>query len=132
MDYPHAFTDWWDRYHKSHLEIFAMGPGGKRAHNGKKRGVQLCLAEPNTWTLIIQEWRRRVAAKASPHKYINATSVISVALKVSSLFDALRALHHAVSSVEGLLQALYNTRGCRYRAKLLSGDDQSPDYSHRV
>jgi hypothetical protein len=74
MDYPHAFTTWWDRYHKSHPEIFAMGPGGKRTHNGKKRGVQLCLAEPNAWTLIIQEWRRRVATEALPYEFINATS----------------------------------------------------------
>ena len=73
MDYPHAFTDWWDRYHKSHPDIFAMRPDGKRMHNGAKTGVQMCLAEPKLWELIIKEWRRRVATKAQPHEWINAT-----------------------------------------------------------
>ncbi len=45
----HAFKTWWDRFHKSHLEYFALQPDGKRSGYPSARYVKLCVSNPDVW-----------------------------------------------------------------------------------
>lgn len=49
----HAFTDWWDRYHETQPEYFALQPDGSRGGGEQpypRAGtVKLCETEPGVW-----------------------------------------------------------------------------------
>lgn len=67
FDFPasHAFADWWDQYHESHPEYFALQPDGTRGTFPDKPNVKkLCEGEPAVW----QQWLANVGdeLKASP------------------------------------------------------------------
>lgn len=45
----HSFTDWWDKYHETHPDYFALLPNGKRAPVRDKSTVKLCVSNPDVW-----------------------------------------------------------------------------------
>ncbi|MFO8012502.1 MAG: DUF4838 domain-containing protein, partial [Phycisphaerae bacterium] len=45
----HAFTDWWERFHESHPEYFALQPDGTRSGWPKPHYVKLCQSNPAVW-----------------------------------------------------------------------------------
>lgn len=55
----HAFTDWWERYHEKHPDIFALQPDGTRSGWPAPRAVKLCMSNPKVWEL----WLEDVAAQ---------------------------------------------------------------------
>lgn len=70
ISYGHAFTDWWDKYHETHSEYFALNRWGKReperrvepqeessAFSEKERTtVKLCVSNPAVAEQIIANW----------------------------------------------------------------------------
>jgi hypothetical protein len=69
--YGHAFTDWWDRYSKTHPEYFAVNKYGKReperpaepkeaspVFTAKERStVKLCVSNPCVAKQIVDNWQ---------------------------------------------------------------------------
>lgn len=45
----HAFDDWWDKYHETHPEYFALQPNGLRTPPQAGNTVKLCLSNPGVW-----------------------------------------------------------------------------------
>ena len=68
--YGHAFTDWWDKYGKTHPDYFALNKYGQREPERKhkpttdnaafttrqKQYVKLCVSNPKVVEQIIQNW----------------------------------------------------------------------------
>ncbi len=50
----HAFTDWWDRFHETRPDYFALQPDGSRSGYPKPAWAKLCKSNPDVW----QEWLR--------------------------------------------------------------------------
>ena len=50
----HGFGNWWERYHKSHPEIFALQPDGTRSGHPGPRTVKLCQSNPLVWDLWLK------------------------------------------------------------------------------
>ena len=55
----HSFTDWWDRFHLSHPEYFALQPDGTRSAFPTPKNVKLCQSNPAVW----HQWLKDVEAK---------------------------------------------------------------------
>jgi hypothetical protein len=55
----HVFTDWWDRFHESHPEYFALQPDGTRSGFPGGKYAKLCQSNPAVW----QQWLEDVKAK---------------------------------------------------------------------
>ncbi|TDU64154.1 uncharacterized protein DUF4838 [Prosthecobacter fusiformis] len=55
MEGGHGFGDWWDRFHKTHPEIFALQPDGTRSGFPAPRTAKLCMSNPKVWDLWMQE-----------------------------------------------------------------------------
>ncbi len=53
----HGFGDWWDRYHETHPEIFALQPDGTRSGFPTAHNAKLCMSNPLVWEL----WLKGVA-----------------------------------------------------------------------
>ncbi len=51
MEGGHGFGDWWERYHKTHPEIFALQPDGTRSGFPNPRTVKLCMSNPKVGEL---------------------------------------------------------------------------------
>jgi hypothetical protein len=49
LECGHAFTDWWDKYHETHPEYFALQPNGTRTPPREGSSVKLCLSNPGVW-----------------------------------------------------------------------------------
>ncbi len=47
----HGFGDWWDRYHQTHPELFALQPDGTRSGFPNPRTAKLCQSNPKVWEL---------------------------------------------------------------------------------
>jgi hypothetical protein len=45
----HAFTDWWDKYHETHPEYFALQPNGTRTPPKDASCVKQCISNPGVW-----------------------------------------------------------------------------------
>lgn len=45
----HGFGDWWDKYHETHPEYFALQPDGTRTPSHESRNVKLCQSNPAVW-----------------------------------------------------------------------------------
>jgi hypothetical protein len=54
MDGGHGFSDWWERYHERHPDIFALQPDGTRSGFPNPRTVKLCQANPKVWELWLE------------------------------------------------------------------------------
>lgn len=75
--YDHAFTKWWELYHKDHPDYFAMQPNGKRdlGNSGdRSHWVKLCDSNPavaQQWLAnteqLLKENPDRMAVGASPN-----------------------------------------------------------------
>lgn len=50
----HGFSDWWERYHESHPDIFALQPDGTRSGFPNPRTVKLCQSNPQVWELWLE------------------------------------------------------------------------------
>jgi hypothetical protein len=48
----HGFGDWWDRFHESQPELFALQPNGKRDGHPSPKNAKLCQSNPAVW----QQW----------------------------------------------------------------------------
>lgn len=55
----HAFAHWWERFHKSKPELFALQPDGTRSGHPNPRTAKLCQSNPAVW----QQWLADVAEK---------------------------------------------------------------------
>ncbi|MFN2351028.1 MAG: DUF4838 domain-containing protein [Kiritimatiellia bacterium] len=57
----HAFTTWWERFHETHPEYFALQPNGTRGGGAKPypsaRTVKMCKSNPALW----EQWLEDVA-----------------------------------------------------------------------
>ena len=45
----HAFTDWFERFHETHPEYFALQPDGTRSGYPGGKDAKLCLSNPAVW-----------------------------------------------------------------------------------
>lgn len=59
----HAFGKWWTRYSKSHSEVFALQLDGTRTPDPNAHRVKLCLSNPQTWELWMQEVQQVIKDK---------------------------------------------------------------------
>ena len=55
----HAFADWWERFHETQPELFALQPDGTRSGFPNPRTVKLCQSNPAVW----KQWLADVEAK---------------------------------------------------------------------
>lgn len=53
--FGHAFMKWWDRYHESHPDYFALPPEGKPQKDAS--AVKLCVSNPEVAARIVDEWK---------------------------------------------------------------------------
>lgn len=54
----HAFTDWWERFHETHPEYFALQPDGTRSGWPNPRNVKICQsnrAVADQWLALVEE-----------------------------------------------------------------------------
>jgi len=49
VDAGHAFNDWWERFHKTNPEFFALQPDGTRDAFPNPRNVKMCESNPGLW-----------------------------------------------------------------------------------
>ena len=57
INYGHAFTHWWEYYHKAHPEYFAVNLQGRRVlQNNLPSWAQLCLSNPAVVEQVFQNW----------------------------------------------------------------------------
>jgi len=54
MEGGHGFGDWWDRYHETHPELFALQPDGTRSGHPNPRNAKLCMSNPKVWDLWLE------------------------------------------------------------------------------
>jgi len=68
----HAFTDWWDKYHKEHPDYFALQPDGTRSGFPTPHKVKICQANPKVW----EQWLDNVAEtlKKNPDQAVFSAS----------------------------------------------------------
>jgi hypothetical protein len=50
----HGFGDWWNRYHETHPDIFALQPDGTRSGFPEPHNAKLCMSNPKVWELWLQ------------------------------------------------------------------------------
>jgi len=58
----HGFGDWWDRYHETHPEIFALQPDGTRSGFPSPHNAKLCMSNPKVWDLWMEDVAAAIAA----------------------------------------------------------------------
>lgn len=56
-----AFGDWWERYHKTHPEIFALQPDGSRSGFPTPHNAKLCMSDPKVWELWLKDVETQLA-----------------------------------------------------------------------
>ncbi|MBN1672845.1 MAG: DUF4838 domain-containing protein [Kiritimatiellae bacterium] len=54
----HAFANWWDAYHETHPDYFALQPDGTRSGYPEPKTAKLCVANPAVWS----QWLANVEA----------------------------------------------------------------------
>lgn len=50
----HGFGDWWDKYSKTHPDIFALQPDGTRSGFPNPHNAKLCMSNPKVWELWLE------------------------------------------------------------------------------
>lgn len=63
LEYPHGFTNYWQRYGATHPEYFALRPDGKRGpFDDRVDLVQMCVSNSGLHQQIIENWleQRRI------------------------------------------------------------------------
>jgi len=73
LSYGHAFTDWWEKYHDSDPEIFALQGDGKRRPRKSSQPdfVKMCVSNPRLWELQLEPLKK-YAAKGARGLWLNA------------------------------------------------------------
>ena len=66
--YAHAFTQWPDRFEKTHPDYFGVGPYGKPFIPANRKSAKLCLSNPAVIDQIIADWQAKGA-----RKYLNVS-----------------------------------------------------------
>ena len=74
LEYGHAFTKYWKRFHKTNPDFFNLLPNGKREadpfyFDGRKDLISMCVSNPQLIKQIIKDWMR---TRTKDHAYINA------------------------------------------------------------
>lgn len=64
----HAFGDWWDRYHETHPEIFALQPDGTRSGFPNPHNAKLCQSNPKVWDLWLEDVEEQL--RMDPHRTV--------------------------------------------------------------
>lgn len=54
----HAFTEWWERFHETAPDFFALQPDGTRDYVTRPSTVKMCVSNPSLW----EQWLRDVEA----------------------------------------------------------------------
>ncbi len=73
LDYPHAFTGYWERYGETHPEFFNLLPNGERVGDphywgGAGNVISMCVSQPGFWKQIVANWQE---SRSSLHPWIN-------------------------------------------------------------
>jgi len=55
----HSFKDWWERFHETHPEYFALQPDGTRSGYPSPTLTKLCVSNPDVW----KQWLADVEAQ---------------------------------------------------------------------
>ncbi len=55
--FGHSFADWWEKYHQSHPEYFAVPPPGYEQPYPREGWQKLCVSNPGVAETILAEWR---------------------------------------------------------------------------
>jgi len=58
----HAFSDWWEKYHKTHPDYFAMQPDGTRSGFPNPNNAKLCDSNPAVWDQWLAEVEDKLKA----------------------------------------------------------------------
>ncbi len=68
LDGGHGFGDWWDLYHETHPDYFALQPDGTRSGFPGGHNAKLCETNPAVW----EQWLENVAErrKADPTLHV--------------------------------------------------------------
>lgn len=53
-----SFLNWWDKYHKTQPDVLALAPDGTRKLWALKNHAKLCLSNPKTFELAVEQWRQ--------------------------------------------------------------------------
>ena len=61
----HAYTDWWQRFAKTHPEYFALQPDGTRSGWPSPGGAKLCVSNPDVWKQWLADAEGRLQADPS-------------------------------------------------------------------
>lgn len=70
----HPFKDWWDRYHDTYPEIFALQPDGTRSGYPAPKAAKLCVANPKVWELWLGDVAQQLADDPSKTVFCGSTS----------------------------------------------------------
>jgi len=73
LSYGHRFTEWWNKYGKTHPEYFALTEKGKREPMGAPDRIKMCVSNPALHKAIVNEWYEKY--KKDPE---NSSKVINV------------------------------------------------------
>ncbi len=69
--YRHAFTDWWEKYGKTHPEWFQL-VNGKRGPTRPGETYSMCVSNPELHREIVRQWRlRRETDPSNEPRYLN-------------------------------------------------------------
>jgi hypothetical protein len=62
LNFPggHGFTDWWDRFHESHPEYFALQPDGTRSGFPGGKYAKLCESNPSVWRQWLEDVKQQL------------------------------------------------------------------------
>ncbi|MEQ8785761.1 MAG: DUF4838 domain-containing protein [Pirellulaceae bacterium] len=61
----HGFGDWWERFHETHPEYFALQPDGTRSGHPSPRNAKLCQSNPAVWKQWLEEVERQLERDAN-------------------------------------------------------------------
>ncbi len=61
VDGGHAFNDWWERFHKTNPEFFALQPDGTRDAFPNPGNVKMCESNPGLWEQWLDDVEATVA-----------------------------------------------------------------------
>jgi hypothetical protein len=66
----HHFTDYWEKYNKTHPEWFAMNQDGNRILTGKPSTIPMCVSQQGLVEQVVRDWRD--LCKKFPKAMVNA------------------------------------------------------------
>jgi len=75
MDIRHAYTNWWDKYHKTHPEFFNLLPEGTRRpdpfyYGGTPSLISMCVSNPDFIRETVAQW---AATRSPENPYLDAS-----------------------------------------------------------